>query len=284
MKRHSSNMPNKSVVFHVQAHPQHPNYVQCVSFDFFLTAEQEIAYNMVCMMAMYGMPLIIIVFAYTKILWRISMRSKETRDNLCREEFYRGRLHLRRSDISNIARARARTLRMTVIIVIAFIWCWTPYFVMTMWYMFDRNSAAKVDPKVQEFLFMFAVSNSCVNPLVYGTYAINLRKELRSCFGCRRRFQLFNRSHRAGSATEAYRASHESTMPVSIRISSSCDPNLVNIRVHATTEGALLNEIVKCSYYNGKNEHQNGYEDNVINNCIANTLTSTICPKTKDSS
>ncbi|GLH05346.1 Putative acp receptor [Gryllus bimaculatus] len=44
-----------------------------------------------------------------------------------------GRLRLRRSDMSNIERARARTLRMTITIVAAFIWCWTPYVVMTLW-------------------------------------------------------------------------------------------------------------------------------------------------------
>ena len=44
-----------------------------------------------------------------------------------------GRLRLRRNDMSNIERARARTLRMTVTIVAAFVWCWTPYVVMTLW-------------------------------------------------------------------------------------------------------------------------------------------------------
>ena len=44
-----------------------------------------------------------------------------------------GRMRLRRNDKSNIERARARTLRMTITIVAAFVWCWTPYVVMTLW-------------------------------------------------------------------------------------------------------------------------------------------------------
>nr|CAD7577711.1 unnamed protein product [Timema californicum] len=44
-----------------------------------------------------------------------------------------GRMRLRRSDMTNIERARSRTLRMTITIVAAFIWCWTPYVVMTLW-------------------------------------------------------------------------------------------------------------------------------------------------------
>ncbi|GLH05345.1 Cardioacceleratory peptide receptor [Gryllus bimaculatus] len=95
-----------------------------------------------------------------------------------------GRLRLRRSDMSNIERARARTLRMTITIVAAFIWCWTPYVVMTLWYMFDRESAKQVDSRVQDALFIMAVSNSCMNPLVYGSYALNCRRDCARCCAC----------------------------------------------------------------------------------------------------
>lgn len=43
--------------------------------------------------------------------------------------------------------------------------------------MFDRDSAAKLSTWLQDLFFMMAVSNSCMNPLVYGSYAMNLRKE-----------------------------------------------------------------------------------------------------------
>ena len=32
----------------------------------------------------------------------------------------------------------------------------------------NRASASKIDPKIQRGLFLFAVSNSCINPIVYG--------------------------------------------------------------------------------------------------------------------
>uniref|UniRef100_T1J812 G-protein coupled receptors family 1 profile domain-containing protein n=1 Tax=Strigamia maritima TaxID=126957 RepID=T1J812_STRMM len=181
----------QSVVFHVQRHPDYPFFEQCVTFNSFPTDNHELAYNMFCMLAMYGVPLLVIVFVYTRILCEISNKSRETRDELERDGRIRGRFRLRRSDMTNIERARARTLRMTIIIVIAFIWCWTPYFVMTMWYMFDRESATQVnqnsvDERLQESLFMFAVSNSCVNPLVYGSYAVNFRREYTRCLCCKK--------------------------------------------------------------------------------------------------
>lgn len=33
-----------------------------------------------------------------------------------------------------------------------------------------RKSAQAIDPKVQRGLFIFAVSNSCIDPIVYGMY------------------------------------------------------------------------------------------------------------------
>lgn len=41
--------------------------------------------------------------------------------------------------------------------------------------MLDRQSAVHVSVRVQEMFFMMAVSNSCMNPLVYGSYALDLR-------------------------------------------------------------------------------------------------------------
>lgn len=105
--------------------------------------------------------------------------------DLTQEPRYRRRLCLRRSDIAHIERARARTLRMTIIIVLAFFWCWTPYVVIVLWYLFDPVSADQVDSRIQSSLFMFAVSNSCVNPLVYGSYVLNFKDVFRRCF-CRR--------------------------------------------------------------------------------------------------
>ncbi|XP_037302079.1 uncharacterized protein LOC119192361, partial [Manduca sexta] len=41
--------------------------------------------------------------------------------------------------------------------------------------MIDRKSATHVSPKVQDLFFMMAVSNSCMDPLVYGSYTLDPR-------------------------------------------------------------------------------------------------------------
>ncbi|GLV31176.1 Adipokinetic hormone receptor [Carabus blaptoides fortunei] len=172
----------QSIVFHVSPHPKYPSFYQCVSFGFFTSAKQEMAYNLFCVLAVYFFPLIVILVSYTAIMCEISHKSKETNGDCYQPA--NGRMRLRRSDMTNIERARSRTLKMTVTIVVVFVWCWTPYVVMTLWYMFDRESAAKVANWIQDALFMMAVSNSCMNPMVYGSYAMNFRKECSRCLGC----------------------------------------------------------------------------------------------------
>uniref|UniRef100_A0A182YAG7 G-protein coupled receptors family 1 profile domain-containing protein n=1 Tax=Anopheles stephensi TaxID=30069 RepID=A0A182YAG7_ANOST len=171
----------QSIIFRVQQHPQVPGFTQCVTFGFFATPGLETAYNLFCVIAMYFLPLMIISGAYTVILCEISNRSREKGTG---DSTSTGPMRLRCSDLTHIERARQRTLRLTITIVVVFVWCWTPYVVMTLWYMFDRESAAKVDVAVQDGLFLMAVSNSCMNPLVYGSYAMKCR------LPCRRRNTL----------------------------------------------------------------------------------------------
>ncbi|XP_065095103.1 adipokinetic hormone/corazonin-related peptide receptor variant I-like [Ochlerotatus camptorhynchus] len=166
----------QSIIFRVQQHPQVPGFTQCVTFGFFRTPGMETAYNLFCVVAMYFMPLMVISAAYTVILCEISNRSREKETS---DTSHTGGMRLRCNDLTHIERARQRTLRLTITIVVVFVWCWTPYVVMTLWYMFDRESALKVDGAIQDGLFLMAVSNSCMNPLVYGSYAMKCRRPWR---------------------------------------------------------------------------------------------------------
>lgn len=44
-------------------------------------------------------------------------------------------------------------------------------------YWLDRESASKVDQKIQRGLFLFACTNSCMNPIVYGFFNIPRRSD-----------------------------------------------------------------------------------------------------------
>ena len=54
--------------------------------------------------------------------------------------------------------------------VLAFVGCWTPYLVISLWHILDPQSVESVSAEVQDALFLTAVFNSCIDPLVYGGF------------------------------------------------------------------------------------------------------------------
>ncbi|XP_057341367.1 adipokinetic hormone/corazonin-related peptide receptor variant I-like [Microplitis mediator] len=152
------------LVFHVQRHPDFPWYEQCITYHFlFSNVTQEVGYSVFSMIMMYCFPLVVIIYTYTSILIEIHSKTRENSKD-----------KIRRSSIGFLGRARIRTLKMTIIIVAVFFICWTPYYIISIWYWIDRDSASKLDQKIQKGLFLFACTNSCMNPIVYG--AFNIRR------------------------------------------------------------------------------------------------------------
>lgn len=203
----------QSIIFHIESHPLYDWFQQCVVYNFFKSPAHQMAYLMFTFFAMYLLPLIVITVSYTIILYVVIKKTRETKAN---QHATNG--GLRRSGTGNIGRAKVKTLKMTLIIVIAFILCWTPYYVMCLWYWFDRETARKVDPIIQRGLFLFAVSNSCMDPIVYGFFTMNLKREIRRCCPClnkgQKRDTLFNSFYSGGHQPVARYDSDEGRTPL----------------------------------------------------------------------
>lgn len=89
--------------------------------------------------------------------------------------------HLRCSK-NNIPKARMRTLKMSIVIVICFIVCWTPYYLLGLWYwFFPDDLEGKVSHSLTHILFIFGLFNACLDPIIYGLFTIRFRKGLRGC-------------------------------------------------------------------------------------------------------
>ncbi|XP_077299395.1 adipokinetic hormone receptor isoform X2 [Arctopsyche grandis] len=153
-------------IFHVKAHPEVPDYKQCITYGFLKSTYQELAYSLFNMLAMYGAPLAAFFFCYISILVEIIRRSKDSLD-----------YKMRRSSLGFLGRARSRTLKMTITIVLVFFICWTPYYILSIWFWLDFDSARHVDMRVRRGLFLFACTNSCMNPIVYGAYNVRARAQ-----------------------------------------------------------------------------------------------------------
>lgn len=167
------------MVFHLGEHPLHKSYFQCVTFNHFSNEAEELAYNLFVFLAMFGLPLIVIVATYSAIIVEISTKSRECDVASPRRKTCNGDVRLRRSGTVTLHRARTKILRLTFIVVAVFILCWTPYNVMCVMFWVDRTTARTVPFPVQRALFLFAASNSCMNPIVYGIFMINCTSLMR---------------------------------------------------------------------------------------------------------
>nr|BAE87049.1 gonadotropin-releasing hormone receptor type 1-2 [Trichogaster lalius] len=151
----------------------HPEaFTQCTTRGSFTVHWHETAYNMFTFTCLFLLPLIIMITCYNRIFCEISKRLK--RDNLSSSE-----VHLRCSK-NNIPRARMRTLKMSIVIVLSFIVCWTPYYLLGLWYwFFPDDLEGKVSHSLSHILFIFGLVNACVDPVIYGLFTIHFRKGIR---------------------------------------------------------------------------------------------------------
>ena len=72
----------QSVIFHEEGHPDFPWFKQCVTFNFFPTPTHKLIYNLFHMLAMYGLPLVIMTLSYSLILIEISKKTRQSRGNV----------------------------------------------------------------------------------------------------------------------------------------------------------------------------------------------------------
>ncbi|KAG8432017.1 hypothetical protein GDO86_020150 [Hymenochirus boettgeri] len=115
-------------------------------------------YNMFTFFWLFLLPLLIMVSCYTRILLEISHKMKEAAS-------FSKEFDLRRSS-DYIPRVRIRTLKMSLLIVLTFIVCWTPYYLLGIWYWFSPEMLIqeKVPPSLCHILFLFGLFHTCLDP------------------------------------------------------------------------------------------------------------------------
>uniref|UniRef100_A0A3Q2C936 Type II GnRH receptor n=1 Tax=Cyprinodon variegatus TaxID=28743 RepID=A0A3Q2C936_CYPVA len=164
------------VIFHNVTITVPENFTQCTTHGSFVHRWQETLYNMFTFTCLFLLPLIIMIFCYTRIFVEISSRMK-----CCFLPALSRDIHLRRSH-SNIPKARMRTLKMSIVIVTSFIICWTPYYLLGLWYwLFPEKMEETVSHSLTHMLFVFGLFNACLDPITYGLFTIHFRQGLRRC-------------------------------------------------------------------------------------------------------
>ncbi|XP_034409904.1 gonadotropin-releasing hormone II receptor-like isoform X3 [Cyclopterus lumpus] len=151
------------------------DFTQCATHGSFSRRWQETVYNMFHFTTLYVVPLLVMSCCYSRILLHIHLQ--HLRDKA-------GESYLRRSGTDIIPKARMKTLKMTVVIVLSFVVCWTPYYLLGIWYWFQPDMLRVTPEYVHHGLFVFGNLNTCCDPVIYGFYTPSFRADLAAC--CRR--------------------------------------------------------------------------------------------------
>ncbi|KAM3872620.1 vasopressin V2 receptor-like [Diretmus argenteus] len=103
----------------------------------------------------------------------------------------------------SITKAMSKTVRMTLVIVLVYTVCWSPFFIVQLWAAWDPNPP---DQGVAFTILMLLASlNSCTNPWIYTAFSSSVSRELQNLLHCR------VRPGRRGSLPDDSTTTHTST-------------------------------------------------------------------------
>ncbi|XP_070569955.1 oxytocin receptor-like [Ptychodera flava] len=201
-----------------------PDFTYCKSQSWFVKG-QGIYITCVAVLV-YFLPTIILAWAYGMIwreVWRNAQLKSQWENKAQRPTYANGHAHsysnsLRNGDLKpnaranimprthyagrGITKAKIKMAKMTLVIVIVYFLCWTPFFAVQLWMVWDTNP--NIEAPVVVTLQIMATLNSCTNPWIYMAFSGNLLHELkRLC--CGRRISLFLRSGTMNSSDREYR-------------------------------------------------------------------------------
>ncbi|KAG7455871.1 hypothetical protein MATL_G00245590 [Megalops atlanticus] len=94
------------------------------------------------------------------------------------------------NSVTTISRAKLRTVKMTFVIVLAYVVCWAPFFTVQMWSVWDKNFMWDDSESTAVTLSALLASlNSCCNPWIYMIFSGHLLYDFAHCFPCCHKIQ-----------------------------------------------------------------------------------------------
>ncbi|KAF7208658.1 oxytocin receptor isoform X3 [Nothobranchius furzeri] len=169
-------------------------------------------------LTIYIIPVAILSICYGLISFKIWQNFKlKTRREQCinlTPKTCKSNTLARVSSVRLISKAKITTVKMTFVIVVAYIVCWTPFFSVQMWSAWDPAAPREAMPFIISMLL--ASLNSCCNPWIYMCFAGHLFHDLRQNFLCCSTRYLkssqcrcerdFDSSHKSNSSTFAIKS------------------------------------------------------------------------------
>ncbi|KAG5681243.1 hypothetical protein PVAND_010694 [Polypedilum vanderplanki] len=139
---------------------------------------------------LFFIPAIIITLCYAiivKTIWdkgtyKVPKKNCGGNQSNCDEDDRGSR---RASSRGIIPRAKVKTVKMTIVIVIIFIACWSPYIVFDLLQVYDQIPKTQTYIAVATFIQSLAPLNSAANPLIYCLFSAQVMRGLKRTKGYR---------------------------------------------------------------------------------------------------
>ncbi|XP_056589837.1 vasopressin V2 receptor [Triplophysa dalaica] len=106
--------------------------------------------------------------------------------------------------LPGVTKAMSKTVRMTLVIVLVYTICWSPFFIVQLWAAWDPNPPDQ--GAVFTILMLLASLNSCTNPWIYTAFSSSVSRELLGLLRCNTTL-----SPRRGSLPDDSTTTHTST-------------------------------------------------------------------------
>ncbi|XP_033888406.1 arg8-vasotocin receptor-like [Acipenser ruthenus] len=137
-------------------------------------------------LGIFLIPVVILVICYGFICYNIWKNIKyKTQKNQGETASKNGLITSCVSSVTTISRAKMRTVKMTFVIVLAYIVCWAPFFIVQMWSVWDPTFAWNDSENTAVTLSALLASlNSCCNPWIYMFFSGHLLQDFAHCFPC----------------------------------------------------------------------------------------------------
>ncbi|MGH0177638.1 UNVERIFIED_CONTAM: hypothetical protein FKN15_075563 [Acipenser sinensis] len=120
-------------------------------------------------------PILTVIVCQVRICRAIQI-NLYTKTHQHKENVAKTPLPSRASSITGVSKARIKTVKMTVVIVMAYIFCWAPFFIVQLWSVWDEN--APTETATFTILMLLANLNSCTNPCIYLLFSGPLPRRL----------------------------------------------------------------------------------------------------------
>ncbi|XP_048405168.1 arginine vasopressin receptor 1Aa [Stegostoma tigrinum] len=136
-------------------------------------------------LGVFAAPVLIVLVCYTCICYSIFKNVKYKTKVPSHTSFRNGLITSGVSNVNTISKAKMRTVKMTLVIVLAYIVCWAPFFTVQLWSVWDK-SAPKDDSTDTAFTLTMLLGslNSCCNPWIYMFFSGHLLSDIIHVFPC----------------------------------------------------------------------------------------------------